>query len=411
MASVIYLPNFWFENQLVDGSSNPPDHVRQRIDSIAAVMPLLSWQPNRHGVSAGESVICAVNAVPDDTPTVFEHVQFVRLEQLSSVDLRDATLVPWGWSHSAFQVASRLGLHVADAPLQDSVARINSRRFQTKFDSLSTSPQENFSTLCCSLTDVKWVLQDLVARGVRRWVMKSEFSHSARNRLIGRGVDLSEQDVAWTKRRFARSQIVSLEPWVDRIAERGLLLTVSSAEGTAGEGARVKFDGITELLNDSAGQYLGSIVPPQRFSDPFWQPAVETATRIANAAAAMGYRGPLGIDCMAFTAVDGTPALRVAHDINGRHTMGRLAHCCRHLAGPTDWVAWLCLPPKKFRMLQDSLSTIGPSGVRFVRTSPDAVASQPVGAITAALIAENRGDLVSLLRSDWAIPLDLPMSS
>ncbi|HAJ18443.1 MAG TPA: hypothetical protein DCL95_00005, partial [Rhodospirillaceae bacterium] len=76
-----------------------------------------------------------------------------------------------------------------------------------------------------SLTELEAAVAEL-PRGQEKvetaWVLKADFSMSARERMLGRGTLVATQVRDWAQKRFACQQPLFLEPWVQRTAEAGL---------------------------------------------------------------------------------------------------------------------------------------------------------------------------------------------
>ena len=79
------------------------------------------------------------------------------------------------------------------------------------------------------------------------------------------------------------------------------------------------------MIPSPSGGYAGSAVTSRENHRERWSAAVAAATQAAEAVAAEGYFGPLGIDAMQYRAGDGTIAVRPIQDVNARWTMGRLS--------------------------------------------------------------------------------------
>jgi hypothetical protein len=152
--------------------------------------------------------------------------------------------------------------------------------------------------------------------GSTGWVLKGEFGGAGREVRFGAG-GLSDADIAWAERRFGRGLIVTVEPRLDGIEEAGLQFRI-------GRGGGIDFDGVTPLIARRGGGYLGS-----RFEDDpallTWGDVIEVGWRVAEAVAAEGYFGPLGIDAMRYRDATGATRMRSLQDLNARYTMGRLA--------------------------------------------------------------------------------------
>jgi hypothetical protein len=403
----VFLPNLWFEDELSGAMRRPPHTARQTVDALAAVVPLLEQLRDTKepgNIRAPGRTICVTNALPEGVPPALQHVQYMTLSQLARLELQSPALLPWGWSQQACDVARILSIAESQLPDLQSVRLVNSRRFQAVVAASDVSgdgvPKER---LCHTIEDCRSAVRDISEQATQSWVMKAEFSAAGRNRITGSGNQIAPTAINWLQSRFGRDECVLVEPWLDVVQECGLQFSISSvpasADADAGTGqTSIRCDGITELLTAANGQYLGSVLAPEDSHHESWLQAVEHGHRIAAQAAAVGYRGPLGIDCMLYRDRRGVEFLRVGHDINGRQTMGRIALACSHQLAPDRWLAWLCLGPAKFVALQKSVSKTASTDVKLLRTSPERVAGQSVQVITAALCASNHSELLKLIR-------------
>jgi hypothetical protein len=112
--------------------------------------------------------------------------------------------------------------------------------------------------------------------------------------------------------------IVTFERRLETVEEAGVQFHVART-------GEVSFEGVTPLLARPNGGYLGS-----RFGDDpglltTWGEAIDVGRRVAEAVAAEGYYGPLGIDAMRYRAEDGSVRVRPLQDLNARYTMGHIA--------------------------------------------------------------------------------------
>lgn len=441
----VYYPNLMFEEELCGGATVSAA-ADKRVADLAAVMGLLALAS---GQPADCEVVVADGGLPDGVPSCLQHARFVTGSQFRVSGAQ--RFVPWGWSPAARTVAERLRFPPQGPPLS-AVHQVNSRRFLEAFDittaveaesvtgllevlvapsgdsptsvdgPASVTPRadssegsarppssgrdsQTFGTVCGSLHETASVVEKLCRQFGEEWVIKSEFSQAARNRIRGRGIRLSEPHQSWLRKRFERSEIVVVEPWVKRVAECGLQFEILSCDGTSEADDRpqirtasspaVSFLGTTRLLNDGAGCYLGSAIAAGKSQDSFWKAAIDHGFRVARAARRVGYSGPLGIDCMVYQDSAGAFRLRLSHDLNGRLTMGRVALALTSLLQKTECGVW-CHFPADFRFpdgfpFREKL----PQSVRLIRTSPLTIGSRPVATMTALLVSANPYDLQS----------------
>ena len=255
-------------------------------------------------------------------------------------------LVPWGWSPAAVEFGQRHGL-VVEAPPLDVVRLANSREYSVPLEE-SPGDDGDFATLCRTLGEVLASVERLPATTC--WVIKANWSHAARERILGRGPVIPNADIQWVKQRLARDGVVCWELWLQREAEIGIQWQIPR-DGPP------QLVAITELLVDPRGQYVGtralteSVVFRSAKDRPFaerkatlpaWATDAAEATRPAvTDLAQRGYFGPVGIDAMRFMHPDwNLPRTRPLQDINARWTMGRLAAGWFQRLGPGAKATW-----------------------------------------------------------------------
>jgi hypothetical protein len=391
----IHLPNLMFEEELTTSVSRTTANARRLVAELGPVMGLLSGPDD----PAECIVLVPPESRPEEIPSALQHVRFETLESLEATALGDADFVPWGWSPQAVLTGQQLKLRFA-APDATVVALINSRRFSAEFDScfplMSDQAPEPFGVLCHSMEDVRRSLRMLKSsRLFDKWVIKSNLSHAARNRLIGTGTIPDVPGQTWLRQRFQAGEVVYAEPWVEPIAECGLQFTVPHPGDNPRE---PKYDGATEMLTDAVGRYRGSILRPAA-ENLWWQPAIAHCRAIAQRVRELGYFGVIGMDCMLFRHPrDGHPWLRVCHDINGRHTMGRVALALNRFIQGGETGLWCHAAAKSAAEPRNPFDAAESKNVRILQTSPSWIGSQPTKMRTALLISQDWERLVGVAR-------------
>ena len=225
-------------------------------------------------------------------------------------------LVPWGWSPAAVEFGERQRL-IVNAPPLDVVCLANSREYSVPLEE-SPADDWDYATLCRTLGQVLACVERLPH--MTAWVIKANWSHAARERILGRGSQLTAADISWVKQRLARDGVVSWERWLNRESEVGIQWHITPGQAP-------ELIAITELLVDPRGQYAGTREMSLAVSTPEWAMQAAESTRPAvHDLANRGYFGPVGIDAMRYTHPDWNMArTRPLQDINARWTMGRLA--------------------------------------------------------------------------------------
>ena len=439
----ILLPNLFFEEELQSIPTTGSPKAQRLVAELGPVMGLLGIDDGLHngedraGSSANNRnnrtiVVVEHNARPELLPPALQHVEFLTLNELADVvfnasgDPSDSAklwhALPWGWSEAAIstlsQVLSRrttterqvLNCHALEilAPDVDAVRLINSRQFQSQFDAAiemdGTDRIDAFGTLCYSMSEVKTAIEVASRYSPRGWVIKADLSHASRNRLLGTAAELRPEHLAWLRSRFEHNECVYVEPWIELISECGLQFFIARSESTE---HRVRFIGEAEMLTDDAGHYRGSVVQSSESNDPphdapqrnIWQPAIEHCGKIAETAAANGYFGPIGFDCMMFRCPTTNRLwLRLSHDINGRLTMGRIALALKTQLKPNEMGIWLHASGNSLQQSWKDFDDIPHCDVRIERTSPGLIGGKPAKTEAALVVSGNSEHLAAACR-------------
>ena len=302
-------------------------------------------------------------------------------------------LCPRGWS-SDIQDSSAWHHCEFSAPPLETVRQVNSRRF-----SFQQEQHENVgipgSAMIQSIEQLDDILQNL-KNDKQAWVVKAEFSMSARERLLGTGRSMSIPDRNWALKRLERGGVLFFEPWVQRIAEVGLQFDIPISEPP-------ELLGITPLLTDSYGRYCGSGFETEAASGQNWESAIVVAKRACEEMQSRGYFGPVGIDAVRYLDEHGREQLRPLQDINARWTMGRLSLGLQRLLKPGEsgiwWhTRWPTESSAAPRIAYQQFEKMLPPQVRAIRTSPFSVNGQPVAYATIALIGEREFSVVNWVK-------------
>lgn len=399
----VLFPNLMFEEELGLTARSLPPKASRVVAELAPVMGLLadpSW-PCDEDLSKKNIVVVSANAVPGTVPASLDHVIFKTLEELKRQDLDGYRFRPWGWSATAVKAASELNIPSESVDLQIT-KWINSRAFFASFDHCHALVDEQISkrerpgALCSELSQVTEALRAFSAVYGDSWVIKSNFSQAARNRLLGRGLSFDASQLNWLHKRFDASEPVYVEPWLQRLAECGLQFCVPPLTD---HDQSIRFEGACEMLTDDAGRYRGSVLN-NHGENPWWTSAISHCQTIAAQAAALGFHGPIGMDCMLFRHPStGGEWLRPCHDINGRFTMGRVALSLQKWLKPDEMGFWCHTSLKSVdegTILFDDLKL---KNVRIVPTSPATIGTQPTNFQTVLLISHNCESLIQVARA------------
>lgn len=306
----VFLSNFDFEHQLTSG------HRELSRDAHKLAADLVStWL----SIANAEDVIWSPTGVPtfdfqDLQSRDFQLPRFISRE-LDLPDGENWELVPWGWTSDLVKWGSSHGW-TCPAPPIEIVQHVNSRIFRWQL--------EHELGIALPGSAVLRSVEELIAHTAEHaaigtgWVLKANFGMAGRERILGRGPHPGDAVLNWARKRFAQSEGVVFEPWVDRISEAGLQWNIPPT-------GEPQLLGITPLLTDASGTYRGSRLSCAGEELAAWQPAVEKTLQVARRVQLCGYWGPMGLDAMQYRSADGQVRCRPLQDLNARYTMGRMA--------------------------------------------------------------------------------------
>lgn len=383
-----FLGNFDFEHQLASEVYAAPGGATPALNATFASC----WI----GLAEEDDLLFLPGSVSPDFVMRLSEAGLPRVELTNQWPTREQAaeleFVPWGWSDAVQRIAADKGFQFESPDLR-AVQTVNARTFSFACEqewglALPGSCQVNDLT---ELEAAVCQLQQQEAESENTWVVKANFSMSARERMLGRGTQLTDQMRGWAAKRFAQGQPLFVEPWVKRTAEAGLQFFIPR-EGEP------QWMGLALLLSDERGQYRGSRISVDASTLSEWQPAIEVGQRVAQRAQAAGYFGPLGMDAMQFSDQRGEQRWRPIQDVNARYTMGRLALGFSQFLQPHQAASWLHLPWKEsygicFSNWLRCVSEQGGSGTRLIATSPDQIDGHTVRLLTVLLISETAGQL------------------
>ncbi|WP_237227174.1 hypothetical protein [Rubinisphaera sp. JC750] len=234
---------------------------------------------------------------------------------------QDWEIVPWGWTKVLLDQA-RQQEWTTHAPSLDAVAWANSRVTSAEWEQQWQTGPDRLK-LIASAKDVIAAARYIHSNNNQRdrlasWIIKAEFGMSSRERLLGKGAELTVAQRNWIEKRLSRGERLVLEPWLDRVAERSFHFDIFSDR-------TVQRVGAVALITDTAGRYLRNSSLEGEDSaeaEELWTEAGEVAFKAANALAEGGYFGPVSIDSMLYQQ-EGSLKVRPLQDINARWSMGR----------------------------------------------------------------------------------------
>lgn len=295
-------------------------------------------------------------------------------------------LVPWGWSDAVSKIAASRGFQ-SEAPDRGAVRTVNARTFSFELEQEwgLTLPGSRQVESLLELESTVGALQGVQGAQETEWVVKANFSMSARERMRGQGPVLTNQIRGWAEKRLSQGQPLFWEPWVNRTAEAGIQFEIPR-EGDP------QLMGVALLLCDARGQYRGSRIGDDEETLNEWKPAIDVGHQVAERVQAAGYFGPLGIDAMQFLDARGTLQCRPIQDVNARYTMGRLALGFSRFLQPDQVASWYHFPWKEsygipFSNWLRCMSEQVTSETELIATSPDQINGQTLPLVNVLLKA------------------------
>ena len=322
----IYYGNFDFEHRLANAQFAPTAKLKQLNAELAAAWLAIAedgdfiWTPG------------------DIDSQFFDALHVLGLPRVHPVtSLADVPAgterVPWGRSTQVRQLCQKFGW-TSRSPHDQAVRIANSRTTSARLED-DWNVGLTGSCLLRSLDDLTSAIAHL-GGAEPLWVVKADFSMSARERILGKG-EPGARDLDWLRSRLSTGARLHFEPWVQRLAEIGVQIQIPET-GVPG------IVGWTPMQVDARGQYAGSWFANEPIQSAWvqnsWNGIAETVIRIACELQSIGYFGPVGLDVMRYRQNDGSEAIRVLQDINARWTMGRLSLGWSRLLKPGEVGLW-----------------------------------------------------------------------
>lgn len=207
-------------------------------------------------------------------------------------------------------------------------------------------------------------LKELSAAGVETAVIKNVLASSGRGaiRVACQRHTWTTSESRWLANTLRVRGHVVVAPWRERVLDLSVQLDLAAPTPVVG---------ITGLLCDPLGRYLGNLVHEPDISVDHHTTLTTVAHRVAAALRSAGHTGLAGIDAMLFRDQTGELHLQPLLEVNPRTTMGHIALAIRRQ-----------LPDQTRAVLR----LFGPRHIR----------RETVSAFTAASQANPTGDIVAL---------------
>lgn len=188
---------------------------------------------------------------------------------------------------------------------------------------------EEVGSLCLGVDEVLSAVDELKGAGGGDVLLKALWSSAGRGHMRLVGGEWSDGSRAWLDKMLVQQGGVVVEPWLDRVMDFSAQYEVSE-DG-------VKLVGMTRVMNDVMGRYLGTFVhskwtsglEPEMTEFLFRHAGVrelykEEVPEVLGGFLGDDYRGNFGVDAMVYRD-GGELRLRRVVEVNPRMTMGRVA--------------------------------------------------------------------------------------
>lgn len=209
----------------------------------------------------------------------------------------------WGVTPHTYNLAQHLGLE-EEFPQPGAVREVNSKVYSHRLE----------SRYRCGLPESRLITSPEQLAPLRSdWVLKHPFGVSGRERVLGKGGEITDSARGWASKRLQEGWTLIVEPWVETEEEFSHHYEVLKS-------GEVRFVGWCTLLTDLSGHFRGNASRPQESMD---SDTLALGHEVCRNLWESGYWGPVGID--GFTGhIHLTSIRRPLSEINARYSFGRL---------------------------------------------------------------------------------------
>ena len=239
-------------------------------------------------------------------------------------------LKPWAWGPVASKLMSRYAASVPDCvDLSWKAWEPDDAELFSKKSGLDLAERlgENVGKWCVSLDDVRIIVEEFSLGG--DVLLKAPWSSAGRGHLKLINGEWPDAATAWAEKVLGQQEGLVVEPWLDRE------LDFSAQYEFSKEG--VKLVGMTRVINDAAGRYMGTYVhhkwtnglDPKLTEFLFREAKVMQVYKVEipkmlESIVKDDFRGNIGVDAMVYK-IGGEWKLRKVVEVNPRVTMGRVS--------------------------------------------------------------------------------------
>lgn len=234
-------------------------------------------------------------------------------------EVRVTELVPWGWNNE-FRDWAAHSFPETRVPDPANQREVNTREFQNEVCrhlGCALDGEGTFRKASDLASHLGRQSESRSESAAGQWVLKANLGFAGRNQRRIPDCNLTAEDLRWIEKRIQLTGAVAVEPWLRDIVQLGGQWEILPT-------GEIQFIGLTRLLCDSRGGYVGTATSLGGLVVGIQQEVRDQQLRAVEIIAAAGYFGPVGIDAMLHQTNNG-PRMRPIQDINARWTMGRLA--------------------------------------------------------------------------------------
>lgn len=260
-------------------------------------------------------------------------------ETIQKLEKRSAgSLKPWGWSPEMNRILKPLISQTGQKMIwQDSFKNLFSKQWGLELNRKMNESEYSWSErpealgrFCFSIDELCEAVAYYTDLGWETCCVKTPFGASGRNIIRILKGEVTENQLTRLKSLIDKQSGLIVEPWLERVADFSIHFDLND---------KVKFQGITRLLNDEHGQYSASLFgryeqglsrEVQTWLHDKCSGGLSTyyknlTTYLEELLKNSSYLGPFGIDTFVYRGLNGELSFRPVVEVNFRYTMGRVA--------------------------------------------------------------------------------------
>lgn len=381
---------------------NPSAATRARVRDLEA-LPMLFARPDDVVLVRRRPREAFLTTLREAGVTLPEFVEAdLDAPQINAPDLQAlARVEPWGWTPRLAQRLAPLRARASDDPIPADgwPAQLLSKArgvavLHRLLPGERLSSVETVGVVTHDAGAVVDAIDRFRAAGHATVACKASWGTAGRGTIRVQAGPIPDPQRAWIERTLAKQGTIVVEPWLDRVCDLSLRLTVTAP-------GRARIDGVGRVLVDERGQYFGAIIgrPTIGLStelarflhgdglDPKWLARTwrRVADEVAGEMQASGYVGTVGVDVIVHRVEDGTLRLRPVVELNPRVHMGHVAVHLERLVAKGCVGLWRIMRradvPEQLPAIE-----MAPQGIRYgaLATNDPTLAEAVVGVLAVA---------------------------